>query len=1774
MRTKKNIDTLSIDDLYNNLSVFEQDIQKKSSSSLTSDNVAFLSQAKASSSKQKPSHNSGSYSSYNTSSSKATTPATPGLADEVIHSFLATNANDVDLIHEDLDQIDDLDLEEMDINWQIAMTAIKIKKFYKKTGRRPRVDGKMHVAFDKRKVECFNCHNTGHFARECKFKGSKEGSRQEAGRSQNLKPVQTEKEALMTIDEGQINWVEQTEDEEHNHALMAFTVNNEVSMCSKLCLDSYNALQAKYDELQSEFGDQEAALTAHKLGIKKLESQLRASHKQQSSLNEKLYFQANQIFEKDEKLKKYRRIGMKAVKDKDVLQKIVDSWSASSKNLWKLVNCGMSSTVKIGLGYSVKSNAEVLGYEEEMDRGIFALRETDAGYNDIPLYSRFKQVEYKGVPHPLSGDYTPREQEDIDDSLYVYGKYGPQPQCPSPTESATSSTAYSTCQSNDSDGELGAVTDHSVNNDQIPTPSIEQVTIATPKTQPQVSQPKQTVVPSCAQHVKTPRQPLRTPENPSPIPSNNRHNWNQQMEKELGAGYSFERKTCFVCGSLSHLIKDCDYYEKKMAREDALKSKRVVHADVRQATPTWTNTNRVNKANQFTPRPVQLSNFRPNLSTASRTINTGRVNVNTARVNVNTGYGNVSSVSSAGTHIKSGSSRFNIGKRYVNSGNVHVNSGTQIKSGSSRFNTGKQNINSGSVHVNTARVNRPVSNQTSQVNFKSPKKCFSKQSSPVNRPFSRNTAYKSHKYVVKGKVGTAVKTSAGCVWRTAIPLSNTNSGPIPDSNDHPLKHMEHRGIFDSGCSGHMTGNRAHLEDYQELSKEGSVTFSRSKGSISGKGTIRLGNLVFDDVAFVKELGHFNLFSISQICDKKLNVLFTEKECFVVSSDSKDFFNGYTFYFLAKASSNEAKIMQRGSASLKVQRKVAGSKQVKAKIDRYVTHPLHTLHMDLFGPTSVRSINHASYCLVITDDYSRFCWVFFLAKKDETSDILKTFIRQIENQLNQKVKIIRSDNGTEFKNRVMLEFCGEKGIKQEFSNARTPQQNGVAERMNRTLIEAARTMLADSHLPTTFWAEAVNTACYTFNRVRVTKPQNKTPYELLFGHKPILSYIRPFGCHVTILNTLSPLGKFDGKSDEGFLVGYSVNSKAFRVYNLVTKRVEVNLHVNFLEEKPNVQGIGHRWMFDLDYLTDSMNYIPVSLQNQANPAGSKEVFDIDEQTEEAAVSSTSLTEATRQAAVSEKIATKKTHSPKQPSSTPISKSADDIMTFRKELDALALKHLGPTRSSLKKITEAHALVSYMQAQQRSNHKDQQHCLFACFLSQSEPKKVSEALEDESWIEAMQEELLQFKLQQVWVLVDLPNGAKVIGTKWVYRNKKDERGVVVRNKARLVAQGYRQEEGIDYDEVFAPVARLEAIRLFLAFASYMGFIVYQMDVKSAFLYGTIEEEVYVSQPPGFVDPDHPKKVYKVVKALYGLHQAPRAWYATLSTFLEKHGYRRGTIDKTLFIKKDKKDIILVQIYVDDIIFGSTKKSWSDEFEALMKGRFQMSAMGELTFFLGLQVKQSHEGIFISQDKYVAEILKSLTLLCEVCIYSYGNKGPFGCACSRFQVTPKVSHLYAVKRIFKYIKGKPKLGLWYPRESPLDLVAYSDSDYAAANLDRKSTTGGCQFLGRRLISWQCKKQTIVATSTTEAEYVAAWQALVNPVYHSKTKHIEIRHHFIRDCYEKKLIQVQKIHTDLNVADLLTKAFDGPRYYLKLERMLQAQLGHEKGNASCHLPIGCKLV
>ncbi|GJV33891.1 putative ribonuclease H-like domain-containing protein [Tanacetum coccineum] len=824
----------------------------------------------------------------------------------------------------------------------------------------------------------------------------------------------------------------------------------------------------------------------------------------------------------------------------------------------------------------------------------------------------------------------------------------------------------------------------------------------------------------------------------------------------------------------------------------------------------------------------------------------------------------------------------------------------------------------------------------------------------------------------------------------------------------------------------MNGNKCYLTEYEDYDG-GFVSFGDGKGRISGKSKIKKGTLDFDNVHFCTEL-KYNLFSVSQICDKKNNVLFTDTECLVLSSTFKLLDESLTCLF-AKATIDESNLWHRrlGHINFKnINKLVKGNlvrglpskifennhscvacqkgKQHKAscktKLVNSISKPLHMLHMDLFGPTNVKSLMKKSYCLVVTDDFSRFSWVFFLATKDETSGILKTFIIEIENQLNHKVKVIRCDNGTEFKNSVMNQLCEMKGIKREFSVARTPQQNGVAERRNRTLIEVARTMLVDSKLPTTFWAEAVNIACYVLNRVLVIKPHN-----------------------------IDPLCKFDGKADKGFFVGHSVVIKAIRVFNKRTKIVEETLNIRFLENTPNVTGTRDNIVTDHDEkkTKPEQEYIIILIcttdplisqdpkvseedakekptkmdkngasdkdrkDDQAIRSEFERLLQQEKQTVHPNSTNSINTVSTPVSAAGPSFTNDDPSSPVNAAEasnafeehlfeqfspfknaftlppvsnvTPIDATGifgnayddedvdaeDDLNNLETTMNVSPIPttrinkdhpkdqiigdfNLAIQTRRMTKISDEHAMVCYINKQRRTNHKDYQNCLFAYFLSQMEPKKVIQALEDPSWIEAMQEELLQFQLQKVWTLVNLPNGKRAIGTKWVFRNKKDERGIVVRNKARLVAQGYTQEEGIDYDEVFAPVARIEAIRLFLAYASFMGFIVYQMDVKSAFLYGTIEEEVYVCQPPGFEDPQFPDKVYKVEKALYGLHQAPRAWYETLSTYLIENGFRRGTIDKTLFIKKDKGDILLVQVYVDDIIFGSTKKSLCDEFEGL--------------------------------------------------------------------------------------------------------------------------------------------------------------------------------------------------------------------------------------------------
>ncbi|GKB49867.1 putative ribonuclease H-like domain-containing protein [Tanacetum coccineum] len=1137
-----------------------------------------------------------------------------------------------------------------------------------------------------------------------------------------------------------------------------------------------------------------------------------------------------------------------------------------------------------------------------------------------------------------------------------------------------------------------------------------------------------------------------------------------------------------------------------------------------------------------------------------------------------------------------------------------------MKSSLKTLNTARQNSSRAAISVNTARpINTAYPRPT--VNCAKPaSNIFNRAHSHVKRPFNKFTTNKNSNF---NETVNTVRGNVTTVRPKAIVSDNkgneANAVKASACWGNPQQDLKDIGVINSGCSRHMTGNRSYLTDYEEIDG-GFVAFGGSTkgGKITGK-DFKLTN---ESHVLLKVPRKDNMYSV----DLK-NVIPQ---------------GGLTCLF-AKATPNESNLRHRrlGHVNFKTMNKLVKGNLVrglhsklfeinqtcvacqkgkqhrascKTKTVSSISQPLQMLHMDLFSLTFVKSLMKKMYCLVVTDDYSRFSWVFFLATKDETSEILKTFITGIENLIDLKVKVIRCDNGTEFKNRIMNQFCEMKGIKMEFSVARTPQQNGVVERKNRTLIEVARTMLADSKLPTTFWDEVVNTACYVQNRVLVIKPYNKTSYELFLGRKPTLSFMRPFGCLVTILITIDHLGKFDGKVDEGFFVGYSTNSKAFRVFNSRTRIVEENLHVKFSEDTPNITGSGPNWLFDIDALTKSMNYKPVVAGNQSNGnAGTKACDDSrktrmetvpgkdyileedlkdaedsgnkdseipsieelrDNQGKDANVNSTNniniISSTVNAAGIEDNAADENivygcADDPNMPNLEEIVYSDDDEDVGAKADMTNLDTHIHVSPIPTIRIHKDHLVEQ----------------IIGDIHSAPQTRRMTKS-----------DELLQFKLQQVWTLVDLPYGKRAIGTKWIYRNKKDERGIVVRNKARLVIQGYTQEEGIDYDEVFSPVAKIEAIRLFLAYASFKDFVVYQMDVKSAFLYGKIKEEVYVRQPLGFEDPEFPDRVYKVENALYGLHQAPRAWYETLSTYLLDNGFHRGQIDKTLFIKRVKGDILLVQVYVDDIIFGSTRKEMctdcQDKYVDEILKKFGFSTVKTTSTPMEtskpLMKDENAEDVDVHLYRSMIRSLIYLTSLRPNIMFVV-------CACARFQVTPKVSHLYAVKRIFRYLKGQSKLGLWYPKDSRFDLEAYTDSDYAGASLDRKSTTGGCKFLGRRLISWQCKKQPVVANSTTEAEYVAAsscygqvlWiqnkmldygynfmntkifidnESIIcivkNPVFHSKTKQIEIRHHFIRDSYENRLIQVIKIHTDHNVANLLTKAFDVSRF-----QFLSASIG-----------------
>ncbi|KAJ9538974.1 hypothetical protein OSB04_031707 [Centaurea solstitialis] len=1026
-------------------------------------------------------------------------------------------------------------------------------------------------------------------------------------------------------------------------------------------------------------------------------------------------------------------------------------------------------------------------------------------------------------------------------------------------------------------------------------------------------------------------------------------------------------------------------------------------------------------------------------------------------------------------------------------------------------------------------------------------------------------------------------------------------------------HASHKWYLDSGCSKHMTGRKELLSNYRE-EYGGSVKFGNNELSpVVGHGDIVCKDITINNVAHVEGLNH-NLFSIGKFCDKDL-----EKS------------SHQSLLWHRRLSHLNYRYLDR----LVKERLVSGIPMIKFEPDQLCSgcaqgkmkrashppkpeqgskSPLSLIHMDLCGPMKTVSLAGRKYVLVIVDDYSRYTWTRFLKTKDETSNLIINFIKAVQVQLKLPVQTVRSDNGTEFKNQVLKGFYNSLGITQTFSAARTPEQNGVVEHRNRTLVEAARSMLAQSQLPQYLWAEAVNTACYTQNRSIIHRRFGKTPYHVLFGRIPNIDYFKVFGCPCFVLN--------ETENRENCSVAYRVfNKKSRVVYESVNVRFDPFVELSSTASS-NTDTVSNNVVF-----TDASSSTTSSIDP---PATSTELDSL---------SSTPSSSTTPSSEVSPTSSTQCSDLPSivsSPSSSPIVMDTlhlDIIIDSHDQSSSHEVVHndsipeghepltMHPTStdnilepSSVNNQTPLPHTVKWTKdhpidliigdptygVQTRAASANE--CNFSVFLSNIEPTRVSDALQDSDWVTAMQEELNQFEALKVWRLVKLPESKSVIDTKWIFKNKKDANNIIVRNKARLVAKGYRQQEGIDYDETFAPVARLEAIRMFLAYAAYKDFTVFQMDVKTAFLYGHLKEEVYVAQPEGFVNKEHLDYVYVLDKALYGLKQAPRAWYEELSKHLLSKGFKKGSADSTLFLMKDGEHIVVIQIYVDDIIFGSTSRELCKKFENVMTEEFKMSMMGEINFFLGLQVRQFSDGIFINQSKYIFDLLKKYDM--SGC-HSIGTPMATGnsigpdhegkdvdlrnyrsmvgslmyltasrpdimfatCVCARYQAKPKESHLAAVKRIFRYLKGTPYYGIWYPKGLGFELQAYTDADYGGCNMDRKSTSGHLQFLGNKLVSWASKKQQCVSTSTAESEYVAAASCCsqipiycdsksaiaisANPVQHSKTKHIDIRYHFLKDNVEKENIELYFVNTEYQLADLFTKALDEKRFKFLISRL-----------------------
>ncbi|PKU70166.1 Retrovirus-related Pol polyprotein from transposon TNT 1-94 [Dendrobium catenatum] len=753
------------------------------------------------------------------------------------------------------------------------------------------------------------------------------------------------------------------------------------------------------------------------------------------------------------------------------------------------------------------------------------------------------------------------------------------------------------------------------------------------------------------------------------------------------------------------------------------------------------------------------------------------------------------------------------------------------------------------------------------------------------------------------------------------------------------------------------------------------------------------------------------------------------------------------------------------------------KNVFDKIERSTQSLLSLIHSDVWGPAPVESNQGFRYYVIFVDDYSRFTWLFPLKTKSEVFDTFIHFKSQVENYTSRKIKILRTDGRTEFVNNSFSSFLKHHGIIHQLSCPYTPEQNGVVERKHRHIIETTRTLLATASVPYKYWADAVTTAVYLINRLPSPTIQNMSPFERIHNRKPQYTHLRVFGCECFPLIPPQARHKLQPKATSHVFLGYSDLHKGYKCLSIKTNKITISRHITFQEQRFSFSDLAH------SVSTNNTELSPAVLLPTSVPS----------------------------------------YSPHHVQPHPISQNtAPNIGTSTSSSIPVPVVAHQPAPSSPQSLVPSHHMVTRSKTGSlRPTTKFNLLHLYNQPNTSPDPTNYSEASKHFEWRQAMANEFLALQKQGTWTLVKPPPNASILGCKWTYKTKRHADGTIAMHKARLVAQGNHQQYGLDYMETFSPVEKLPTIRIFLTIALHHHWPVHQLDVANAFLHGHITETVYMTQPRGFEDSTHPDYVCHLNKALYGLKQAPRQWYNTFTSTLLHLGFSHSQSDPSLFVYNHNKCRIYLLVYVDDILISGNDPTAVTTILAKLSQQFNMKHLGPASEFIGIKITKSDNCYFLSQEKYVHQILAQAHLSdckelanpsCTKIPDSF-NPEPFlhnsnlyrsltGSLqyltitrpdisysvnqLSQHMHDPQPKHIYLLKRLLRYLKGTSKFGIPISA-TDLTLQSFSDADWAGDPDSRKSTSGYCSFLGNTLISWTVKKQHTVARSSTESEYRA---------------------------------------------------------------------------------------